>query len=672
MRQPAPTPPRYGPEKHLRGEKLKIPQERSIDPASIEMLEHVKTQGLTTVWDRYEAMQPQCGFGRLGICCKNCSMGPCRIDPFGDGATEGVCGATADVIAARKLARMIATGSSAHSDHARDVATAMFHATSEEGSDYQVKDPAKLASLAAEWDINTEGMSVKEIGHAVAEVALSQFGQQFGELKFTSRAPEAQKVRWREAGVMPRGIDREVVCLLHSTHVGGDSDARNLILSSIRAALGDGWGGSMIATELQDILFQTPGWLKSRSNLGVIDPQRVNIVVHGHEPILSEMLVAASHDPELVELAKSKGAEGIQLSGICCTANEILMRHGIPVAGNFLQQELAIATGAVDSMIVDIQCVMPAIGKIAEKFHTKLISTSKKAKFPLAQHIELDESDALNIAKDIIRESIENFSNRDTARVKIPNISSPLVAGFSAENIFTALGGRYRPSYRPLNDAIMTGRLRGVAAVVGCNNPRYTQDAGHVAMTRELLKNDVLVATTGCTAIADAKAGLLCPESAAEYAGEGIREVCAAVGIPPVLHLGACVDISRVLVILSNIVKEGGLGDDFAGLPIAAAAPEWMSEKAVAIGFYAVASGAFTVLGEPLPVCGSPALEQYLTAGIAEDFGGKFAFESDPIKAAHLMIDHIDAAREALHLSGPMYPVPYQKDPDTEVACETA
>jgi len=656
----------------LRGDKLKTPQDRSLDPASIEMLEYTKTEGLTTVWDRYEAMQPQCSFGRLGICCKNCSMGPCRIDPFGEGATEGVCGATADVIAARNLARMIATGSSAHSDHARDVATAMYHATSEEGTDYQVKDPAKLARLAAEWDIDTKGKTVKEIGHAVAEVALSQFGQQFGELKFTARAPEAQKARWREAGVMPRGIDREVVCLLHSTHVGGDSNARNLILSSIRAALGDGWGGSMIATELQDILFQTPGWLKSRSNLGVIDPKCVNIVVHGHEPILSEMLVAASHDPDLVDLAKSKGAEGIQLSGICCTANEILMRHGIPVAGNFLQQELAIATGAVDSMIVDIQCVMPAIGKISEKFHTKLISTSKKAKFPLAQHIQLDEANALNIAKDIIRESVENFDKRDTARVSIPDVSSPLVAGFTAENIFTALGGRYRPSYRPLNDAIMTGRLRGVAAVVGCNNPRYKQDAGHVLMTQELLKNDVLVATTGCTAIADAKAGLLCPESAVEFAGEGIREVCDAVGIPPVLHLGACVDISRVLVILSNIVKEGGLGDDFAGLPIAAAAPEWMSEKAVAIGFYAVASGAFTVLGEPLPVGGSPALEQYLTQGIAEDFGGKFAFECDPIKGAHMMIDHIDAAREALHLPAVMYPVPYSKDPGAEVAAETA
>jgi carbon-monoxide dehydrogenase catalytic subunit len=336
------------------------------------------------------------------------------------------------------------------------------------------------------------------------------------------------------------------------------------------------------------------------------------------------------------------------------------MRHGIPVAGNFLQQELAVATGAVDALIVDIQCVFPALNKIAGCFHTKLISTSKKAAFPGAISMELEESRALDIAKQIVRTAIENFPNRDWSRVTIPDVSNRLIAGFSAENVFTALGGRYRPSYRPLNDAIIAGRFRGLAAVVGCNNPKHTQDAGHVAITKELLANDVLVATTGCTAIADAKVGLLCPESAAKFAGKGIQEVCRAVGIPPVLHLGACVDISRILVLLSQVVAEGGLGESIADLPAAAAAPEWMSEKAVAIGFYAVGSGAFTVLGEPFPVQGAPGLTKFLTQDIEGHFGGKFAFEGDPVKAARLMIDHIDAKRAALHLPGPMYEVPYQ------------
>ncbi|MHC4562036.1 MAG: anaerobic carbon-monoxide dehydrogenase catalytic subunit [Planctomycetota bacterium] len=649
---------------------MKTPQQRSTDPASIEMLSHLADQDLQVAWDRHEAMQPQCGFGQLGLCCRNCTMGPCRIDPFGDGPSEGICGADADVIAARNLARMIAAGTAAHSDHGRDVTHALLLAA--EGGDYTIKDPAKLRRLAEEWGIETDAKSVNELAKAVGEIALSQFGQQQGTLRFLSRAPEATRKRWEDAKVMPRAIDREVVELMHRTHVGCDNDAAHIMMGGVRAGLADGWGGSMIATELQDILFRSPEWLRSQANLGVIKDDQVNIVVHGHEPVLSEMLVAASQDKELLELAKSKGAEGIALSGICCTANEILMRHGIPIAGNFLQQELALATGAVDAMIVDIQCVFPSLAKASEQFHTKLVSTSPKAHFPGAEHVEFDESHALQTAKDITRTAIENFTNREPSRVKIPDISSPLVAGFSAENIFTALGGRYRPSYRPLNDAILTGRIRGLAAVVGCNNPKHQQDAGHVAITRELLANDVLVATTGCTAIADAKVGLMCPEAAAEYAGAGLREVCDAVGIPPVLHLGACVDISRILIILSNVVAEGGLGESIADLPAAASAPEWMSEKAVAIGFYAVASGAFTVLGEPLPVQGAPGLTQFLTSDIEDIFGGKFAFEGDPIKAARLMIDHIDAKREALHLPGPMYETPYAPKTAGEPAAAAA
>jgi len=644
---------------------VKKPEERSVDQASVEMLTRAADEGVTVIWDRYEAMQPQCGFGSLGICCRNCSMGPCRIDPFGTGATEGVCGATADIIAARNLARMIATGTSAHSDHARDVSHALLLAS--EGNDYKIKDEKKLQTLAAEWGIETEGKSTNDLAKEVAQAALGQFGQQEGELRFVSRAPELTQKRWRDVNVVPRGIDREVVDLLHRTHVGGDSDYQSIIMAGVRTALGDGWGGSMIATELQDVLFRTPTWLRSRTNLGVIDPKNVNVVVHGHEPILSEMLVAATQDPELIKLAEEKGAKGISLCGICCTANEILMRHGIPVAGNFLQQELAITTGAVESMVVDIQCVLPALGKLSEQYHTKLISTSKKANFPHARHIELDEDNALNIAKQIVRESIENFTNRSD-NVNVPNVSSPLIAGFSAENIFAALGGRYRPSYRPLNDAILSGRIRGLAAVVGCNNPKHRQDEGHLTITKELLANDVLVATTGCTAIADAKGGLLCSGAAEEYAGEGLREVCRAVGIPPVLHLGACVDISRILVILSNVVAEGGLGECIADLPAAASAPEWMSEKAIAIGFYAVASGALTVLGEPLPVQGAPELTKFLTEGIAEHFGGRFAFEGDSIKAARIMIDHIDQKRADLHLPGPMYDVPYAPKTETAVA----
>jgi anaerobic carbon-monoxide dehydrogenase catalytic subunit len=636
------------------------PESRSIDPASQHMLKVTDENKIETAWDRLAQMQPQCGFGQLGLCCRHCSMGPCRIDPFSETEQTGVCGATADIIAARHIARMIASGVAAHGDHGRGTVEALLLTGTGDSKDYEIKDVPKLQALAADIGVETENREPLELARAVAERLYEEFGRQHGELTLlTQRAPEAMQKNWRERGLIPRGIDREVVELMDRTHMGVDNDARNIIRHGIKTALADGWGGSMIATELSDVLFRRPQPTRAECNLGVLKEDEVNIIVHGHEPTLSDIIVAAASDPEIVAECEKVGAKGVQLAGICCTANEILMRHGIPIAGNFLQQELAIATGVVEAMVVDVQCIMPALGKLTQQYHTKLITTSPRAKFPFAEHIEFEETRAYDIAKQILRKAIEGFPKRDPAKINIPKHTSDMVAGFTAENVFDFLGGHYRPSYRPLNDAIISGRLRGAAAVVGCNNPKIAQDSGHVAVTRELLRNDVLVVTTGCTAVANAKAGLMRPETADEVCGEGLREVCRAVGIPPVLHVGSCADISRILVILSNIVKEGGLGDKFADLPVAGAAPEWMSEKAVAIGFYVIGCGVFTVLGQPLPVLGAPDVTRFICDEVEQEVGGKFAFEADPVKSAHLMLDHIDSKRAALGLVPPMYEQPY-------------
>jgi carbon-monoxide dehydrogenase catalytic subunit len=437
--------------------------------------------------------------------------------------------------------------------------------------------------------------------------------------------------------------------------MGVDTDYKNIIKQGLRCALADGWGGSMIGTELQDILFGTPTPLRAKVNLGVLKEDAVNIIVHGHEPVLSEVVVEAARDPELVKLAEEKGASDINIAGICCTANEILMRHGVPIAGNFLQQELALATGAVDLMMVDVQCIMPALADLSNCFHTQLVTTSPKAKFPGVKHIEFSEEEALDIAKEIVTLGIENFSQRNGKDSFIPNENMDLIGGFTAESVFHFLGGTYRSTYRPLNDAIIDGRLLGAAGIVGCNNPNVCHDFGHTEMAKELIKNDVLVVTTGCSAIADAKHGLMRPEVAYELAGEGLQEICEAVGIPPVMHVGSCVDNSRILTLLTNMVNEGGLGDDISDLPVAGAAPEWMSEKAISIGFYFVGSGVFTIFGKPHPVLGSENVTDLITKELAKTVGGKFAFEDDPIKAAHLMMDHIEKKREALKLKPLMY-----------------
>jgi len=627
------------------------PKKLSNDKATQKMLDHANQSGLETAWDRFEQQLPQCGFGKLGICCRNCSMGPCRIDPFGDGPQAGVCGATADTIAARNLVRMIAGGAAAHSDHGRDIAHTFKMAVESDSCDYMIKDELKLREVAARYGIKVEGRGTQEIASDLADAVLAEFGKQEGTLVSTAvYPPPARQKVWEEFGVTPRSIDREIVEIMHRTHIGVGSDYKNLIKQGIRCSLSDGWGGSLIATELSDILFGSPWPICFGANLGVIDAKQVNIIVHGHEPTLSDIIVAVSQEPELIKAAEEQGAQGINIAGICCTAIEMLMRHGISVAGNFLQQELAVMTGAVEVMLVDVQCIMPALGSLSGCFHTKLITTSPKCKIAGAEHIEFHEDRATEIAREIIKIAIENFANRK-GKVQIPKVTERGIAGFTTENIFHHLGGRFRASYRPLNDNIINGRVRGAAGVVGCNNPKQVHDYGHVTMIKELIKNDVLVVTTGCSAIAAGKAGLMRPEAAAKYCGHGLAEVCETVGIPPVLHVGSCVDNSRILTIASNVVAEGGLGEDISELPVAGAAPEWMSEKAVSIAMYFVASGVYTVIAEPLPVLGSANLTRYLTEEIEQDVGGKWAFERDPVKAARMMIEHIESKRDALGIN---------------------
>jgi len=627
---------------------------KSIDQGSTELIEKATNDGVNTAFDRADTMKP-CPIGSVGSCCKNCGMGRCRV-PLAKGKEEtpedklkrrGICGATAETIAARNFIRMIAGGASAHSDHGRGVAELFLAVGRGEAPGYEIKDEQKLLQVALDWGVEIGDRSNNEIAIDIGEKALAEFGRQEGELITLRKAPLKRQELWRQQGVAPRGIDREVVEIMHRTHIGVDQDYQNLLKQGVRAAIGDGWGGSMIATELQDILFGTPAPILGKANLGVLREDEVNLIIHGHEPLLSEMIVAAAREPEMIELAKSKGAKGINLAGMCCTANEILMRHGVGIAGNFLQQELAIVTGAVDAMVVDVQCIFQSIATVAECYHTKIVTTSPKAKIPGAVHIEFDEHDALKSAREIVRTAIENFPNRK-GNIHIPDNETTQIAGFSHETISYLLGGLFRASYRPLNDNIINGRIRGVAGVVGCNNARVKHNEAHVTMVKELIKNDVLVITTGCNAIACAEAGLMVPEAAMEYAGEGLAEVCETVGIPPVLHMGSCVDNSRILIAATAMVKDGGLGDDISDLPVAGAAPEWMSEKAISIGQYFVASGVFTVFGVTWPTTGSKEVTDFLFKDFEDMYGGMWAFEPDPIKAAQMMIEHIDKKRKAL------------------------
>jgi carbon-monoxide dehydrogenase catalytic subunit len=528
------------------------------------------------------------------------------------------------------------------------MAFALLAVANGEAQGFRIRDVAKLHEVAGYMGIKTEGRPVNDIARDVAQTAIAQFGQQTGELVYLKRAPEARQQLWHEQKTVPKGIDREVVEVMHRTHMGTDQDAENILDQALRASLTDGWGGSMLATDISDILFGTPAPLKSEVNLGVLADDEVNIVVHGHDPLLSEMIVAASTDPELLALAESKGAKGINLAGVCCTANEILMRHGIPPAGNFLSQELAIATGAVEAMVVDVQCIMQALAEVATHYHTKVITTSSKAKIEGAEHFEFEEEHAYDGAKQIVREAIENFPNRGAT--KIPRVEEGLIAGFSHEYVRYMQGGQFRGSFRPLNDAIAAGRIRGLAAVVGCNNARVTHDAPITQTVRQLIQNDVLVAVTGCAATGAAKFGYLRPEFM-EEAGAGLREVCEAIGIPPVIHLGSCVDNSRILTVLTQCATEGGLGEDISDLPAVGICPEYMSEKALSIGSYCAASGAYVLFGLPSPVSGSEAVVDLMLEGWMDRFGGGIEFEPEVDKLVEKALAHIDRKRADLNLA---------------------
>lgn len=616
-------------------------EECSIWDDARQMLRKAEREGIETVWDRLLQQTPHCTFGESGVCCRNCTMGPCRISKK---APLGVCGADADVIVARNFGRFVAGGSAGHSDHGRDCIEALHAVAHGETQDYSIKDEAKLIRIAAEVGIATKDRPVLDIAKDLAAEFFENYGSTKNELSFIGRVPEKRRKLWDKLGVTPRGMDREIAEMMHRTHMGCDNDAANTMLHAVRTCLADGWAGSMIATEISDILFGTPSPRKATVNLGVLKEDQVNILVHGHNPIVSEKIMEAVNDPELIALAQEKGAADINLVGLCCTGNELMMRHGIPMAGNHLMTELAIITGAAELIVVDYQCIMPSLVQIGSCYHTKMVTTADKARFTGAEHVKFELHNGADQARKVVRMAIERYGMRDSARVEIPCDPVDIVTGFSNESLLEALGG----SLTPLIDAIKAGKVRGAVGIVGCNNPKYKHDYCNVNLARELIKKDILVIATGCITTAVGKAGLLVPE-AIDQAGPGLKEICGALGIPPVIHMGSCVDNARILQLCALLANE--LGVDISDLPVAASSPEWYSEKAAAIGTYAVASGIYTHLGHPPNITGSKIVTDLAVSGLDDLIGACFLIEPDPFKAADLIDKRISAKRTALGLS---------------------
>lgn len=625
---------------------FKLTTVEEFEAATAKLLETGKKVGADAWQYRVANQTPHCKFGEQGICCRICSMGPCRITPK---APRGICGCDAHGIVARNYLKFTAGGSATHSDHGREICHTLYCAKPE--GPYKVKDPEKLIRIAKEWGVETEGKDIYDLAHEMAYLGMGEYGKVFGNQNFLKRAPKHTQEIWEREEIAPRAIDREVSCSLHMAHMGCSSKPEALIRQSLRAGLSDGWGGSMAGTEFSDVLFGTPKPIETEANLGVMVAENVNIVVHGHDPSLSEMICEYADDPEMIAYAKEMGAKGITVSGVCCTSNEVAMRRGIPMAGNFLQQENVVLTGACEAIVVDVQCIFPALGPLSKCFHTKFVTTSPIAQMPDSEFIRFSAESAAENAKAIVKMAIENFKNRKPELVYIPDMKQKATVGYSVEAIVKTLDGVANSQVdemgttKPLIECITSGVLRGAVAMVGCNNPKVRPDTAHIELMKKLIANDIVIIASGCSAQAAAKAGLM-DKAAKDLCGAGLKRVCELADIPPVLHMGSCVDISRMMVLAAELAKDSGL--NISQLPVVGCAPEWMSEKAVSIGNYVVATGLDTFLGVDPYVSGSDQVAELLTSGIRDWVEAAYTVEKDIDKLGDAMIARIEEKRAAL------------------------
>ena len=626
--------------------EFKLTTLEEMEAATARLLETGAKVGADSWQMRVKNQTPHCKFGEEGVCCRICTMGPCRITKK---APRGICECDVHGIVVRNFLRFTAGGSATHSDHGREICHTLHEAAAD--GNYKVKDEAKLLRLAAEFGVETEGRDIYDVAHEVAEVGLLEYGKPFGTQVFIKRAPQHTQDIWKREEIEPRAIDREVSCSLHMTHMGCSSKPEALIRQSLRSGLSDGWGGSMMGTEFSDVLFGTPHEIETEANLGVMNADNVNIVVHGHDPSLSEMICEYADDPEMIAYAKEMGAKGITVSGVCCTSNEVAMRRGIPMAGNFLQQENVVLTGACEAIVVDVQCIFPALGPLSKCFHTKFVTTSPIAQMPESDFIRFNAHTAGENAKAIVKMAIENFKNRKPELVHIPDMKQKAVVGYSVEEIVHKLDGVTNTQVDktgttlPLIECITSGVLRGAVAMVGCNNPKVRSDAAHIGLMKKLIANDIILVVSGCSAQAAAKAGLM-DKRAKDLCGAGLKRVCELADIPPVLHMGSCVDISRMMVLAATLAKDSGL--NISQLPLVGCAPEWMSEKAVSIGNYVVATGIDTYLGVEPYVSGSDQIAGLLTEGVRDWVEAAYTVEKDIEKLGDMMIERIEEKRAAL------------------------
>lgn len=620
----------------------------AANPAAAEMIEHLDEAGVETLFDRFEAQNPQCGFGLRGLCCSMCQWGPCRISAS---SPRGVCGRGMELVVMANLLRSAAAGTSAQTMHAHEMILTLLSAARGEIT-LSLQGKKRLREVALGLNVGMPWTPIEQIAEGVAGVMLDDLGRLTeGELRcLKAFSPKERQAYWRQRDLIPRSAAFEVLEAMHMTTLGACSDWTAIFAQALRTSLACAYSGLVTSSVVSDILFGIPEPRVDEVNYGILKADHVNVLVHGHSPVMLEKVLEKIESPEIQKMAEEAGAAGIVVGGMCCTGHEALARHGVPAVTGSMGQELVLGTGAVDALVVDMQCVLPGIRDVADCFGTEIVTTCRSNRIPGATHVPFDPEHPESLDEDallVARLAIEAFSARDRTKIHIPAHTSRVMTGFSRESVLNAFGG-----VRKMLPKIENGEIAGITAMVGCSTPKAGYETSHVTIARDLIAHDVLVLTSGCSAHAMLNAGLCSPE-AARLAGPRLREACEAAGIPPVLVVGSCSDNTRILQVFAALAHEADL--PLHEMPFVLSGPELANEKTIAQTLAVLAHGVSAVVGItprlPIPALG-PTIEQaeagssanrnsivdfFCNDGLPALVGSRLLVEPDANRAAELI-----------------------------------
>ena len=616
--------------------------ENTPDPAVREMILRQNQLGFDTTFDRFDSQQPQCGFGMAGICCKICNMGPCKITSK---SPKGVCGADADLIVARNLLRSAAAGAAQHGMHGREVILSLKWAA--EGKlDLPILGQQKIKDTAKAFGIKTERRSIKKIASELADVLLEDMSRTVpGDYKIIEAlGSEERKKVWKELDILPISAYHEVFEAYHKTGVGTDGDWKSIMQQFLRCGLAFTYSGVVSTSIATDGLFGVGDRVTSKVNIGALKKGYVNIAVHGHLPTLVSEIVRVGQEEKFINLAKEAGAKGIRFYGICCSGLSAMYRYaGVIPLSNAVSAELVLGTGALDLWIADVQDVFPSIMEVAKCFRTTVVTTSESARLPGAERFEYDHhhsniGETRELAEKIVLRGIESFKDRQGIPVYIPPYEVDAEVGFSPEYVHKHYG-----SMKPLYEAVKEGKILGIVNIVGCNNPKVVYEKCVIDVANALLRNNILILTNGCASFPLMKMGY-CNVSGQEHAGESLKEFLG--DLPPVWHVGECIDNTKSSGIFAGVAGEAG--KPLYEMPFAFSSPEWSNEKGIdaALGFRLMGINSYHCV--EAQIHGSKNVIEFLKEGTKELLGSVMVVDTNPDSLGEKIVADIIEKRKAL------------------------